>query len=113
MFGSGLDFEQTFGHPGRVTRTRVRRGRLGGLLAAAAVLAVLWGPVAQAVGTGGEGVSGPTTTYVVRDGDTLWSIATRFRPSSDPRLVVDRIAGANRLDPAALVSGQQLTIPEI
>lgn len=77
------------------------------------MLAVLWGPVAQAVGIGGGRASGDSTTYVVRRGDTLWSIATRFRPSSDPRLVVDRIAGANRLDPAALVPGQQLTIPAI
>ena len=31
---------------------------------------------------------------VVRDGDTLWSIAARLAPTSDPRSVVDALAAA-------------------
>ena len=31
---------------------------------------------------------------VVRDGDTLWSIAERLAPTSDPRSVVDALAAA-------------------
>jgi len=113
MFGSRLDIEQAFGQAGSVTRTRVRRRRFVSLCVIAGVLAVLWSPVAHAVGIAGGGSGGPSTTYVVRGGDTLWSIANRFRPSTDPRLVVDRIAGTNGIDPAALVPGQQLTIPEM
>lgn len=35
------------------------------------------------------------TTYVVRRGDTLWGIARRLAPDSDPRLVVDALRAAN------------------
>ena len=52
-------------------------------------------------------------TYVVRSGDTLWSIAARFAPASDPRVVVDTIASANGVDPGALVPGQRLSIPSV
>ena len=82
--------------------------------------AVVSGPVANAVGVGGAPeVDAPRTStgasgaYVVRPGDTLWSIATRFAPSTDPRIVVDAIRSANGLDPAALVPGQQLSIPSV
>jgi nucleoid-associated protein YgaU len=77
-----------------------------------ALTAFLSGPVAQAVGLRGAPEAN-ATTYVVRPGDTLWSIATRFRPGTDPRLVVDRIARANDIDAGALVPGQQVTIPAI
>ena len=55
----------------------------------------------------------PRVTYVVESGDTLWSIATRFEPSTDPRVVIDAIASANGVDPGALVPGQQLSIPPV
>jgi LysM repeat protein len=74
---------------------------------------VLSGPVAHAVGVGGSTQAKPPRTYVVRPGDTLWSIAARFAPSTDPRIAVDAIRSANRLDPAALVPGQQLAIPSV
>ena len=82
------------------------------VMVAVALTAFLSGPVAQAVGLHGAPEAN-ATTYVVRPGDTLWSIATRFRPGADPRLVVDRIARANDLDAGALVPGQQVTIPAI
>jgi Tfp pilus assembly protein FimV len=50
-------------------------------------------------------------TYVVRPGDTLWSIASRFAaPDADPRPMVDALAGANHLD-GALAVGSRLVIP--
>ena len=79
---------------------------------AVALTAFLTGPVAHAVGLRGA-PEADAASYVVKPGDTLWSIATRFRPGSDPRLVVDRIAGANDLDAGALVPGQRVTIPAI
>lgn len=47
--------------------------------------------------------------YVVRPGDTLWSIAARLDPSGDPRPLVDRLAG--ELHGAALQPGEVLVVP--
>jgi LysM repeat protein len=112
MFGSRLDIERAFGHHGLMSRTRVRRRRLVALSVAIGVVGVLSGPVANAVGVGGTEADS-ARTYVVRPGDTLWSIARRSAPSVDPRLVVGAITSANRVDPGALVPGQQLTIPAV
>lgn len=50
-------------------------------------------------------------TYVVRQGDTLWSIAARVAPERDPRSLVDAIAAVNDVSAGALVPGQTLSIP--
>jgi nucleoid-associated protein YgaU len=113
MFGSDLDIEHPFGDDGPVGRTRVRRRRLVALSAAIGLVGVLSGPVAHAVGVGGTPAAKASRTYVVRTGDTLWSIATRFEPSTDPRVVIDAINSANGVDPGALVPGQQLSIPSV
>ncbi len=113
MFGSRLDIEHAFGHDACMGRTRVRRRRLVALTMAIGVVGVLSGPVANAVGVGGGAEAGSAGTYVVRPGDTLWSIARRSSPSVDPRLVVGAIASANQVDPGALVPGQELSIPAI
>ena len=110
MFGSRLDIEQAFAQDDSMARTRVRRRRLVAIAIALGVLGVLSGPVANAVGVG-PAAARPARTYVIRPGDTLWSIARRTSPSTDPRLVVGAIRDANDLDPAALVPGQPLVIP--
>lgn len=77
-----------------------------------AVIAAAWaGPVAGALG--GERGAIPTarTSYVVRGGDTLWSIAERLAPGRDPRPIVDAISAANGVDAGALVPGQTLLVP--
>ena len=94
-------------------RTRVRRRRLVAIAVALGVAGILSGQVANAVGPGGAGSAGRTRTYVVKPGDTLWSIARSSSPSLDPRLVVSAIRAANRVDPAVLVPGQQLSIPSV
>ena len=94
-------------------RTRVRRRRLVALCAAIGLVGVVSGPVANAVGIGGAQEAAVSRTYVVRAGDTLWSIATRFEPSNDPRVVIDAITSANGVDPGALVPGQRLSIPSV
>ncbi len=111
MFGSGLDIERAFEDPVGMSRTYVRRRRAVAFLLAAGLAAVVSGPVAKAVGVAGERDRGSPRTHVVRSGDTLWSIATRFEPSRDPRVVVAAIASANDVDPGSLVPGRELEIP--
>lgn len=94
-----------------MARTRVRRRRTI-VFATAAVVAGFWaGPVAHAFGGSDQPVAISGRRYVVRNGDTLWSIAGRVAPSRDPRPVVDEIADVNGVEPGAIVPGQALLIP--
>jgi hypothetical protein len=49
-------------------------------------------------------------SVTVHDGDTLWAIANRVEPGSDPRSVIDRIRSLNKLDSAGLEAGQTLRL---
>lgn len=83
-------------------------GLVGALLVAAS------GGVSRALEGGAGGVAlvgAPSRTYVVRPGDTLWSIAERLRPGADPRPIVDAIERANGVSAGELVPGQALRIP--
>jgi len=92
-------------------RTRVRRRRLA-LGVVGALLAGAWaGPVARAVDGARQLESVARSTYLVREGDTLWSIARRVTPGEDPRPLVDAISAANGVEAGALVPGQTLLIP--
>lgn len=92
-----------------MSRTRVRYRRLEATALAAGVLALGVGPVGHALAPDEQSrVAGHT--YVVRPGDTLWSIAAGLR-DGDPRPLVDAIQRANEVDPGALVPGQALVIP--
>jgi nucleoid-associated protein YgaU len=113
MFGSPLDIEHPFGNDDSMGRTHVRKRRLGALALAMGLAALLSGPMANAVGVGGTEDSESARTYVVRPGDTLWSIATELAPETDPRVVVHALASANDVDPGALVPGQRLSIPSV
>ena len=46
----------------------------------------------------------------VHRGDTLWSIAHRIAPDSDPRATIRRIKTRNNLTDTALTAGQRLEI---
>ena len=88
--------------------TRVRRRRLVALLLTLALIG--------AIATAGRALVGAASslepsspqpvevpflspgvgeTYVVKPGDTLWSIASAIAPDSDPRPVVDALRAAN------------------
>ncbi len=58
--------------------------------------------------SGSPRVVGPV---VVQPGDTLWSVAQRADPASDPRAVVDRIKELNGLHSDAVVVGAVLQVP--
>ena len=53
----------------------------------------------------------PGRVYVVRAGDSVWSIAERFASGSDPRELVDAIGRRNHVDAGEIVPGQALVIP--
>jgi len=111
MFEFVLDSEQAFGMVLGVTRTRVRRRRLALSLVVAAIGASWAVPAVKALGVGPEPVRVSSVSYVVREGDTLWSIAERVAPGQDPRPVVDALTSANDVDPGTLVPGQALIVP--
>jgi LysM repeat protein len=54
--------------------------------------------------------AGPKRTYVVRPGDTLWTVAERTYPG-DPREGVWKIEQRNHLASATIVPGQKLVVP--
>jgi nucleoid-associated protein YgaU len=68
-------------------------------------------PAVKALGAGSEPVRVSSMSYLVRPGDTLWSIAERVSPGEDPRPLVDAIFAANRVEVGALVPGTTLVIP--
>jgi LysM repeat protein len=89
----------------------MRRRRLAFTTCLALVAAVWAGPVGRIV-VGSEGAGLATrSSYVVRQGDTLWSIARGVAPGEDPRPLVDAIAAVNGVDPGAIVPGQTLLVP--
>ena len=83
-----------------------RRGYvLLGLLAAMLVAGLLWLAHASVPPSlRAPGVSAVT----VRDGDTLWSIASRIAPQRDPRLVVAELEDVNHLSSPVVQAGQVL-----
>jgi LysM repeat protein len=92
-----------------------RRGRLIIVLAIMAML-VLAGLVlghgsSQAAGRGS--VAATSRTLTVQPGETLWSVAARIAPHSDPRLVVADIESRNHLSGGQVRAGQQLRVPRI
>ncbi len=92
---------------GRVRLTR--RGRAVVLLLALALAgfaAILAAPASQAADP-----AGPAPTVVVRSGDTLWSIAAKYAPSSDPFATIDEIRRLNRLTGFTVPVGVRLTLP--
>jgi hypothetical protein len=48
----------------------------------------------------------PLVTYVVRTGDTMWDVAGRVSPSSDPRPVVDALEASRHHAP--LIAGETI-----
>jgi hypothetical protein len=110
-FDSTLDIERVFDHHGGMQRTYVRRRTTLAAAAALTLLLTLGSPVARAFG-GADAPVAPPATYVVRAGDTLWSIAEAHAPGEDPRPVIHEIVQMNDLD-EPLVPGRSLDLPDV
>ena len=83
-------------------------------LALLGVLALPWGGAGgHTLATPGSAPVGGTVAhhagYVVRPGDTLWSIAERLDPSGDPRPVVAQLAAEVGSD--TVVPGEHVVLP--
>lgn len=81
-----------------------------GLLVAVVGGVLVWLAAASAP-SDAAGPSGAAPAVVtVTSGDTLWSIASRVAPDTDPRAEVEHLRRLNHLDDVALVPGQQLRV---
>jgi nucleoid-associated protein YgaU len=113
MFEKRLDFEQAFEHHRPMHRTHVRR-RIVALAVVVGLGLIGTGQVASALGSRGDAVQRVSQrTYVVRQGDTLWAIASRIAPAGDPRPVIQAIQDVNGVDAGSLVPGSVLRIPAL
>jgi hypothetical protein len=121
MFERGLDSEHVFGHHRSMSRTGVRRRRrIAVAMLSGALGLLLSAPVAGALGRHGDSsdtrvrpAGGSEHVYVVRSGDTVWTIAERVADGQDPRPWVDAIAARNDIPAGALVPGQSLILPRV
>jgi nucleoid-associated protein YgaU len=77
----------------------------GKILILAVVALIAWAFLARA----SQG-AGPTQRYIVKAGDTLWSIAVS-RYAGDPRDAIYRIDRKNHLHGSVIVPGQTLLLP--
>jgi nucleoid-associated protein YgaU len=102
-------------HPRTATAPQLRLTRRGRLVLVALVAALAFalislGQVAAQAGDGsGDAVS--STTWVVQPGETLWVIAERVDPGTDPRETVARIVAMNDLPGSSVLVGQELQVP--
>jgi hypothetical protein len=90
---------------------RARLRRTGAFVLFVALLGALAAPVSALAGTGGAAASSPTqgSTYTVRPGDTLRSIAIRLDPSGNPRSIVRQLAAETGSD--TVVVGEHIRLP--
>jgi nucleoid-associated protein YgaU len=95
--------------PARLRLTR--RGRIV-LVVMPALLALSGALLAAAPGVAEAAPREAPHTLVVGTGDTLWTIAERIAPDTDPRTTVAAIERVNHLSGARIDAGAVLILPE-
>lgn len=99
----------------RMPRLRLtRRGRLVffGLPVLTLLLALVTGLGIAVTSAEASSDTKPAVTRVtVLPGESLWDIAERTNPGTDPRDVIDEIVSINGLESSVINSGQQLEVP--
>ncbi|HEY4270147.1 MAG TPA: LysM peptidoglycan-binding domain-containing protein [Galbitalea sp.] len=81
------------------------------VLVAIPVIAIALAFGLSAGGATATGSSSPLSTVTVQPGQTLWQVATKVAPQSDPRDVINDIMSVNRLTTATIQPGEKLEIP--
>jgi nucleoid-associated protein YgaU len=94
--------------PVEVRRRRTLLALMGLLLGALALPLGGAGGHSHAPGSASAGTGHPVA-YVVRPGDTLWTIAERVDPTADPRPMVAQLAA--QLGSDTVVPGERVTLP--
>jgi hypothetical protein len=97
------------GRSGRAVRL-TRRGRALLLLVLVALLLVAFS-LGRTSADAGHGAPAARPTTVVQPGETLWAIAHRVAPRTDPRATVERLTRLNDLGGRPIVAGQRLVLP--
>lgn len=93
----------------RVVKTAKMRARRWTAIVIVAAAALIFAPQAFAHDDAGPAAS---DTYVVGEGETLWSIAQSITPASgDVRDTIDTVKSMNMLDSANIRPGDQLLVP--
>ncbi|WP_433270185.1 LysM peptidoglycan-binding domain-containing protein [Actinosynnema sp. CS-041913] len=82
------------------------------LYAAMAVAAAVTLSLLYLYGSGATTVPERTSVIHVQVGETLWDVAERNAPDSNPEAVVDRIKKLNNLDSPSIKPGQPLVVPD-
>ena len=101
--------------PAPPAAARLPAPRTGRMVALLATVAVTFGVVAGLSRLGQSADPAiPERTAVIRvgAGETVWDVAARVAPRSDPRAVVERIRQLNGLTAAEVVPDQQLQVPD-
>ncbi|UJW36281.1 hypothetical protein L3Q67_22265 [Saccharothrix sp. AJ9571] len=98
-----------------VPEVRCAPARAGARWPWLAAMAVTAGLVVAGFGFLADAMAAPVPTRTavvsVAPGESLWEVAERMAPSSDPAAVVDRIHELNRFDGAGLVPGLPIEVP--
>jgi len=88
-----------------------RRGRLVLIVTVMIVATIAGITIGRSASLADSGAKPARHMVVVRAGETLWALAVRVAPDSDPRLAVAQIEAMNHLSGPAVEPGQQLLVP--
>lgn len=67
--------------------------------------------VAGVAAAGGAGAAPSGSSVIAQPGDSLWSIAARVAPRTDPRVEVQHLIDRNHLGGTSIEAGQVLVLP--
>jgi Tfp pilus assembly protein FimV len=98
------------GGPGPAPVRLTRRGRVLLLLLLVGAVLVAFS-LGRTSADAGSTPPRPTRVTVVQPGETLWAIAARVAPDTDPRRVVAHLSELNNLGSSPIVAGQRLVLP--
>ena len=98
---------------GKIRLSRKARLARTGILLALVITAANQLPalVAGASASDAKVSTGSVTYVTVRSGDTLWSLAQRYAPNTDPREWIDQVDTINNLGTAGVFAGERLAVP--